>query len=123
MGRGLTSLSTNTAIYSFAHTINEIKPLTSAIVVLEWVPGVEVPDVPFTALPYFFIFIHTFSFYLILVSFVFLLDSREVLEQFLGTGSTRERAGCLVIVSRVYKGDLPPVEWSTLLSPLLVLQP
>ena len=42
MGRGLTSLSTNTAIYSFAHTINEIKPLTSAIVVLEWVPGVLV---------------------------------------------------------------------------------
>ena len=45
----------------------------------------EVPDVPFMALPYFFIFIRTFSFYLILVSFVFLLDSREVLERFLST--------------------------------------
>ena len=35
--------------------------------------------------PLFFIFIRTFSFYLILVSFVFLLDSRKVFERFLST--------------------------------------
>ena len=52
---------------------------------------VEVPDVPFTALPYFFIFIRTFSFYLILVSFVFLLDSRKVFEWFLSTYTCMHR--------------------------------
>ena len=55
--------------------------------------------------------------------FIFRSFSSFLKLELLGTGSTRERAGGLVIVSHVYKGDLPPVEWSMLFSPLLVLQP